>query len=84
MQFRQRPDALLGAGNSGVDGKPRTRVPKVPSHTEMKQPVVASIYLSWRGATFRSRRADQPYALISVFKFASRIALSDLGAITCD
>jgi len=32
---------LLGAGNSQVDGKPRTRVPKIPSHTPMKQPVVA-------------------------------------------
>ena len=32
---------LLGAGNSQVDGKPRTRVPKIPSHIPMKQPVVA-------------------------------------------
>jgi len=32
---------LLGAGNSQVDGKPRTRVPKIPSHTPFKQPVVA-------------------------------------------
>ena len=32
---------LLGAGNSHVDGKPRTRVPKIPSHTPMKQPIVA-------------------------------------------
>ena len=32
---------LLGAGNSQVDGKPRTRVPKIPSHTQMTQPVVA-------------------------------------------
>jgi len=32
---------LLGAGNSQVDGKPRTRVPKIPSHTPMTQPVVA-------------------------------------------
>jgi hypothetical protein len=32
---------LLGAGNSQVDGKPRTRVPKIPSHTPMKQPTVA-------------------------------------------
>ncbi len=27
---------LLGAGNSGVDGKPRTRVPKIPSHNRSK------------------------------------------------
>ena len=32
---------LLGAGNSGVDGKPRTRVPKVPSHTPLRDPIVA-------------------------------------------
>ena len=32
---------LLGAGNSQADGKPRTRVPPIPSHTPMKQPVVA-------------------------------------------
>jgi hypothetical protein len=32
---------LLGAGNSQVDGKPRTRVPKIPSHTPFKPAVVA-------------------------------------------
>src|SRR6266576_3476245 len=32
---------LLGAGNSGVDGKPRTRVPKIPSHIPVTDPIVA-------------------------------------------
>jgi mannose-6-phosphate isomerase-like protein (cupin superfamily) len=32
---------LLGAGNAGVDGKPRTRVPKIPSHTPLRDPIVA-------------------------------------------
>ncbi len=32
---------LLGAGNSQVDGKPRSRVPPIPSHTPFKQPIVA-------------------------------------------
>jgi hypothetical protein len=32
---------LLGAGNAGVDGKPRTRVPKIPSHIPLKDPIVA-------------------------------------------
>ena len=32
---------LLGAGNAGVNGKPRTRVPKIPSHTPFKPAVVA-------------------------------------------
>jgi uncharacterized cupin superfamily protein len=32
---------LLGAGNSQVDGKPRTRVPNIPSHTQIKEPLVA-------------------------------------------
>jgi len=32
---------LLGAGNTGVDGKARTRVPKIPSHTPMREPIVA-------------------------------------------
>jgi mannose-6-phosphate isomerase-like protein (cupin superfamily) len=32
---------LLGAGNSGVDGKPRSRVPKIASHLPVSEPVVA-------------------------------------------
>ncbi len=32
---------LLGAGNSQVDGKPRTRVPRVSSHLPLTEPVVA-------------------------------------------
>ncbi len=32
---------LLGAGNSQVDGKPRTRVPKIPSHTPLQEPIEA-------------------------------------------
>jgi mannose-6-phosphate isomerase-like protein (cupin superfamily) len=32
---------LLGAGNTGVNGNPRTRVPKIPSHTQLKEAVVA-------------------------------------------
>jgi uncharacterized cupin superfamily protein len=32
---------LLGAGNSGVNGVPRSRVPAVASHTPMQEPVVA-------------------------------------------
>jgi mannose-6-phosphate isomerase-like protein (cupin superfamily) len=32
---------LLGAGNAGVNGEPRTRVPKIPSHTPLRQPIVA-------------------------------------------
>jgi mannose-6-phosphate isomerase-like protein (cupin superfamily) len=32
---------LLGAGNSGVNGVPRSRVPAVPSHTPIREPVVA-------------------------------------------
>lgn len=31
---------LLGAGNSGVDGKPRTRVPAVASHLPVSEPIV--------------------------------------------
>jgi mannose-6-phosphate isomerase-like protein (cupin superfamily) len=32
---------LLGAGNSGADGKPRTRVPRIASHTPVTEPVIA-------------------------------------------
>jgi mannose-6-phosphate isomerase-like protein (cupin superfamily) len=32
---------LLGAGNAGVDGKPRTRVPKIPSRIPVTEPVIA-------------------------------------------
>jgi mannose-6-phosphate isomerase-like protein (cupin superfamily) len=32
---------LLGAGNSGVDGKPRTRVPAIASHLPLSEPIVA-------------------------------------------
>ena len=32
---------LLGAGNAGADGKPRTRVPKKPSHMPLSQPIIA-------------------------------------------
>jgi mannose-6-phosphate isomerase-like protein (cupin superfamily) len=32
---------LLGAGNSGAGGKPRTRVPSIASHTPVSEPVVA-------------------------------------------
>ena len=32
---------LLGAGNAGVNGVPRSRVPDVASHTPVQQPVVA-------------------------------------------
>jgi mannose-6-phosphate isomerase-like protein (cupin superfamily) len=32
---------LLGAGNAGVNGVPRSRVPEVASHTPVKEPVVA-------------------------------------------
>jgi mannose-6-phosphate isomerase-like protein (cupin superfamily) len=32
---------LLGAGNAGVNGVPRSRVPAVASHTQVQQPVVA-------------------------------------------
>jgi mannose-6-phosphate isomerase-like protein (cupin superfamily) len=32
---------LLGAGNAGVDGKPRTRVPKIPSRIPVTEPIVA-------------------------------------------
>lgn len=32
---------LFGAGNAGVDGKSRTRVPKRPSHTPIKEPIIA-------------------------------------------
>lgn len=32
---------LLGAGNSGVNGVPRSRVPAVASHTPIREPVVA-------------------------------------------
>ncbi|MET0503502.1 MAG: cupin domain-containing protein, partial [Candidatus Binatia bacterium] len=32
---------LLGAGNAGVNGVPRSRVPEVASHTPVRQPVVA-------------------------------------------
>jgi mannose-6-phosphate isomerase-like protein (cupin superfamily) len=32
---------LLGAGNSGVDGKKRTRVPKKASHLPLSEPIVA-------------------------------------------
>ena len=32
---------LLGAGNSGVNDKPRTRVPKIPSHIPLSDPIIA-------------------------------------------
>jgi mannose-6-phosphate isomerase-like protein (cupin superfamily) len=32
---------LLGAGNSGVDGKPRSRVPKIASHLPLSEPIIA-------------------------------------------
>ena len=32
---------LLGAGNAGVNGVPRSRVPEVASRTQVQQPVVA-------------------------------------------
>jgi mannose-6-phosphate isomerase-like protein (cupin superfamily) len=32
---------LLGAGNTGVDGKPRTRVPRISSHVPVTDPIVA-------------------------------------------
>ena len=32
---------LLGAGNAGVNGVPRSRVPDVASHTAVQEPVVA-------------------------------------------
>jgi mannose-6-phosphate isomerase-like protein (cupin superfamily) len=32
---------LLGAGNAGVNGQPRTRVPKIPSHIPLREPIVA-------------------------------------------
>jgi mannose-6-phosphate isomerase-like protein (cupin superfamily) len=32
---------LLGAGNAGAGGKPRTRVPSIASHTPVSEPVVA-------------------------------------------
>jgi hypothetical protein len=32
---------LLGAGNAGVNGQPRTRVPKIPSHIPLREPVIA-------------------------------------------
>jgi mannose-6-phosphate isomerase-like protein (cupin superfamily) len=32
---------LLGAGNAGVDGKPRTRVPKIPSRIPLSEPIIA-------------------------------------------
>lgn len=32
---------LLGAGNSGADGKPRTRVPRIASHLPLTEPIVA-------------------------------------------
>lgn len=32
---------LLGAGNAGVNGVPRSRVPAVASHTPVQEPVVA-------------------------------------------
>jgi mannose-6-phosphate isomerase-like protein (cupin superfamily) len=32
---------LLGAGNAGVNGVPRSRVPDVASHTPVQEPVVA-------------------------------------------
>jgi len=32
---------LMGAGNAGVNGQPRTRVPKIPSHLPLSEPVVA-------------------------------------------
>jgi mannose-6-phosphate isomerase-like protein (cupin superfamily) len=31
---------LLGAGNSGVDGKPRTRVPEIASHLPVSEAIV--------------------------------------------
>jgi mannose-6-phosphate isomerase-like protein (cupin superfamily) len=32
---------LLGAGNAGVNGQPRTRVPRVSSHMPVSDPIVA-------------------------------------------
>ncbi|HEX9270944.1 MAG TPA: cupin domain-containing protein [Candidatus Binatia bacterium] len=32
---------LLGAGNSGANGKPRTRVPRIASHLPLTEPVIA-------------------------------------------
>lgn len=32
---------LFGAGNAGADGKPRTRVPRRPSHIPLTDPIVA-------------------------------------------
>jgi hypothetical protein len=32
---------LLGAGNAGVNGQPRTRVPKIPSRLPLREPIVA-------------------------------------------
>ena len=32
---------LLGAGNAGVNGVPRSRVPDVSSHTPVQEPIVA-------------------------------------------
>jgi hypothetical protein len=32
---------LLGAGNAGVNGVPRSRVPEVASHTPVREPTVA-------------------------------------------
>lgn len=32
---------LLGAGNAGVNGQPRTRVPKIPSHIPLREPIIA-------------------------------------------
>ena|SRR5687768_5205760 len=32
---------LLGAGNAGVNGVPRSRVPDVASHTPVQEPIVA-------------------------------------------
>jgi mannose-6-phosphate isomerase-like protein (cupin superfamily) len=32
---------LLGAGNSGAEGKPRTRVPRKASHIPLTEPIIA-------------------------------------------
>ena len=32
---------LLGAGNSGADGKARTRVPRIASHLPVSEPIIA-------------------------------------------
>jgi len=32
---------LLGAGNAGANGKPRTRVPEIASHLPLSEPIIA-------------------------------------------